>query len=110
LRYSPPGKGFYLEFFTRFAAEKTRLHPSDLVDLRICQDPNHLGDSYADAGLSCPGTGAWATINVRGGYRFHRSLRLDLAATNLGDLRYRYHGSGIDAPGIGISMSLLTQY
>jgi outer membrane receptor protein involved in Fe transport len=60
--------------------------------------------------MKCPGTEGWITLNLRGGYRFGRWLRLDLAATNLTDELYRYHGSGVDAPGVGVSISLVGSY
>jgi hemoglobin/transferrin/lactoferrin receptor protein len=110
IRYQPAQKGFYAEIFTRFAGRQTRLHPSDLADLRICEDLQNLGDTYQDSGEKCPGTDGWFTLNVRGGYQFDRWLRLDLAATNLTDELYRYHGSGVDAPGVGVSISLVGSY
>jgi hypothetical protein len=35
---------------------------------------------------------------------------LDVALTNLLDLRYRYHGSGVDAPGFGGTATLSAEY
>jgi len=110
VRYQPAYKGFYAEIFTRFAGRQARLHPSDESDLRICEDPDNLGNTYGDGGMKCSGTEGWITLNLRGGYRFDRWLRLDLAATNLTDELYRYHGSGIDAPGVGLSISLVGSY
>ncbi|MBW1870758.1 MAG: TonB-dependent receptor [Deltaproteobacteria bacterium] len=110
LRYENADYGFYVEFFTRFANHQTRLHPIDQTDLRICEDPDNLGDTYSDSGQKCPGTSGWITLNLRGGYRFDRFLRVDLAATNLTDKLYHYHASGIDAPGIGVSISLIGSY
>jgi outer membrane receptor protein involved in Fe transport len=110
LRYENDDYGFYVEIFTRFAHRQTRLHPSDQSDLRICEDPLNLGDTYGDTGQKCPGTSAWITLNLRGGYRFDSFLRVDLAATNLTDELYHYHASGIDAPGIGVSISLIGSY
>ncbi len=110
LRYEPPGRGFYLEVFSRFAGRQDRLHPSDEADLRICEDPDHLGDTFADSGATCHGTPGWVTLNLRAGYSLSDRLRLDLAATNLTDQRYRYHGSGLDAPGLGASVSVFGTY
>jgi len=110
LRYERAERGFYVEIFTRFAGSQTRLHPSDESDLRICEDPDSLGNTYGDSGASCPGTEAWATLNLRAGYRLDKRLRVDVAATNLTDELYHYHGSGIDAPGAGISVSMIGSY
>ncbi len=109
-RYRPANTSFYAGIFTRFAGRQTRLHPSDQTDLRICEDPDNLGNTYGDSGLKCPGTAGWITLNVRGGYRFDRWLRIDLAATNLTDELYHYHGSGVDAPGVGLSISVVGSY
>lgn len=110
LRYARDGLPFYIELYTRFAARQDRLHPSDEEDLRICEDPNHLGDTYADRGATCRGTPGWVTLNLRGGYQLDELLRFDLAATNLTDRRYRYHASGVDAPGIGVALSVSGRY
>jgi outer membrane receptor protein involved in Fe transport len=110
LRHQPPDGRFYLELYTRFAGRQDRLHPSDLKDLRICQHPDHLGDTYGDHDQSCPGTAAWATINLRGGMQVSKNLRLDAALTNLSDTHYRYHGSGVAAPGIGLAVSAVGRY
>jgi iron complex outermembrane receptor protein/hemoglobin/transferrin/lactoferrin receptor protein len=110
IRFQPKDKGFYLEIFSRMASKKTFLHPSDMNDLRICEDPNNLGNTYADSGQKCDGTDGWITLNLRGGYRLDSRLMLDLAATNLTDELYRYHGSGLDAPGVGVSVSVIGSY
>ncbi len=110
IRYRPAEQGFYAEIFTRFSGRQTRLHPSDQSDLRICEDPQNLGNTYGDSGGKCPGTGGWITLNLRGGYRFDRFVRFDIAATNLTDELYRYHSSGVDAPGVGVSISLIGSY
>lgn len=110
LRYSNKDLKFFVEFFTRFAGQQARLHPSDEKDLRICEDPANLGDTYKDSNEACPGTPAWFTLNLRGGYEYNDQVRVDVAATNLTNKLYRYHGSGVDAPGIGISVSVQAKY
>ncbi|MSP93600.1 MAG: TonB-dependent receptor [Myxococcales bacterium] len=109
LRYDQGG--LYVEAFGRGAAAQDRLHPSDEDDLRLCEDPAVLGTTYKATKQACPGTPAWKTLNLRGGYRFGSGdamagLRLDVAATNLLDARYRTHGSGVAAAGLGVTVSL----
>ena len=106
LRYDDPDGRFYVELFSLWAARQDRLHPGDEDDLRICQDPGALGDTFGDSGRSCRGTAAWVTLNLRGGVRIDELLRVDIAATNVTDSRYRTHGSGFDAPGAGVSVSV----
>ncbi len=110
LRYQNPTEEFYVELFSRFAGPQEKLHPADEQDLRICEDPANRGDSYADSGQRCPGTPGWITLNLRGGVRCGKALRLEISATNLTDKLYRMHGSGVEAPGIGVSLSLMASY
>jgi outer membrane receptor protein involved in Fe transport len=66
-----------------FAARQDRLSPRDRIDPRI--DPN--------------GTAGYGTLNVRIAWEATPDLRLGLRLENLGDKRYRDHGSGLDDPG-----------
>jgi hemoglobin/transferrin/lactoferrin receptor protein len=52
------------------------------------------------------GSPKWWTVGLRGGYSLTETLSLDVAAMNLTDRNYRIHGSGTDAPGIDVSVSL----
>ena len=106
LRYEHSGGDFYAEFFVRFAGDQDRLHPSDEKDLRICENPDTLGDTYKDSDLACPGSESWLTFNIRGGYTFTDFISANVSVTNLSDKRYHIHGSGVDAPGIGVILSL----
>jgi outer membrane receptor protein involved in Fe transport len=51
-------------------------------------------------------TAGWATANVRAGVPLGERWRLLLALENLADKQYRFHGSGVDAPGIGAYANL----
>jgi len=106
LRYRPAGASWFVEGFVDFAGPQHRLHPSDEADLRICEDPDDLGDSYADSGLPCPGTPGWYTINLRAAFELTPALTVDLTAGNLTDQRYRTHGSGLDAPGVDLAVAV----
>ena len=72
-----------LEAYGLYAAGQKRLSARDRVDPRI--DP--------------AGTAGWATLNARIAWRASERLDLALRAENLGDRRYREHGSGLDEPG-----------
>jgi len=91
--------------FIEGASAQSRLAPGDTQDLRICEVDRGL--TYANLGQRCPGTPEWATLNLRGGYRLSDSGRLDLGLSNLGDARYRHHGSGVLAPGFGAMITLV---
>jgi outer membrane receptor protein involved in Fe transport len=99
VRYEIP-KG-YVEVFTRWAQRQDRLHEKDRKDLRICEDPKKKGTLLED----CKGTPGWITLNLRAGYRF-KYVYLDITLENITDTRYKYHGSGIYAPGFNAIGSL----
>lgn len=77
------GDALALEAYSLYAAAQRRLSPRDRVDPRI--DPD--------------GTAGWATFNLRLDWRIDPRLSLALRAENLGDIRHREHGSGLDEPG-----------
>ena len=56
------------------------------------------------------GTPGWYTLNVRGGWRIHRSLELQAALENILDHHYRSFSSGISAPGRNLIIALRTQF
>ena len=99
-----------VELFARFAAAQDQLASGDESDLRICEDPSNPGKTYKAGGKPCPGTPGWVDVGVRGGMRLSSQLRVDLVARNLLDSRYRVHGSGVDAAGIGGSIALSGQF
>lgn len=72
-----------LEAYAFYAAEQDRLSPRDLIDPRI----------------NPAGTPGWTTINARVGWQPTEALGVTLRLENLGDRRYREHGSGLDEPG-----------
>lgn len=82
--------GWLLESYILFAAPQNRLSARDLTDPRI--DPT--------------GTAGWGILGMRSNYEFRNGLQLGLSVDNLLDKRYRIHGSGIDARGIGFGLSL----
>ncbi|MFN0164907.1 MAG: TonB-dependent receptor domain-containing protein [Bryobacteraceae bacterium] len=45
-------------------------------------------------------TAGWATIGVRSGFPLGERWQLNLALENILNKNYRYHGSGVDSPGV----------
>jgi len=45
-------------------------------------------------------TAGWAAVGIRSGFPLAERWHLNAAVENLLDRNYRYHGSGVDAPGI----------
>ncbi len=77
------------EGYAFYATRQDRLSPRDAVDPRI--DPD--------------GTAGWVTWNARVAYAPSPDLELALRVENLGDHRYREHGSGLDEPGRNVILS-----
>lgn len=77
----------------RWADDQDDLHPQDVLDPRI--DPN--------------GTPGWAVVNLDFGGPLPAGAgdsSWSLGVHNLFDRRYRVHGSGFDAPGLGMIFGL----
>ena len=74
----------------RFADQQDRLSARDVGDSRI--DP--------------AGTPGWVTADVAANFVLDDSLAIELAWQNLLDASYRHHGSGVDAPGQNLSLTM----
>ena len=72
-----------LEASMYWAGDQARLSPRDLVDPRINPD----------------GTSGWAVFGARANWRPTPAINIQVGMENIGDLRYREHGSGFDSPG-----------
>jgi len=86
LRYDielPASWGGFVETYLRWALKQNRLSPVDEKDPRIPQG----------------GTPGWWTWNLRAGLGDHGHHRAVLTVENLLDEDYKYHGSGVWAPG-----------
>ncbi|MGH8496489.1 MAG: TonB-dependent receptor plug domain-containing protein [Gammaproteobacteria bacterium] len=88
-----PRPQLYFESYLLFADRQDRLAPQDLDDSRI--DPT--------------GTAGWGSLNVRLGWTPEPGYRIQLHAGNLLDHDYREHGSGIEAPGRGLAVTVEMQ-
>ncbi|MBI1923582.1 TonB-dependent receptor, partial [Candidatus Poribacteria bacterium] len=107
-RWERPSDRFWGEFFVRGAAKQDRLNRDDIRDPRIPGKTRETKEVTFDADGRAidAGTPGWVTLNIRGGVRLTEYNRLNLALENILDKRYREHGSGIDAPGINLIVSL----
>jgi outer membrane receptor protein involved in Fe transport len=84
------GGDFRLDAWLRFAGEQDRLSSRDVRDIRI--DPN--------------GTSGWGVLGARGSWDVAGGWQFTLGVDNLLDKRYRVHGSGLDAPGRNLMVSV----
>lgn len=81
-----PAKKFWMEYYNSLASRQDRLGPGDLVDPRI----------------TAGGSPGFSIFNIRGGWDWNRQGSVTIALENLTNKRYRFHGSGIDAPGTNL--------
>lgn len=87
-RYTQPD--WWISSELMFAAEQDRLSARDVRDPRI----NPLG------------TPAWGSLNVSGGFSPTERWSVIARLENLLDRDYRRHGSGVDAPGRSVRVSV----
>ncbi len=80
----------FAETSLRFASKQFRLSSEDQADARIPEG----------------GTPGWLTWNVRMGLALRERFIVGIALENLLDARYKYHGSGLYAPGVNAVMTL----
>jgi TonB-dependent heme/hemoglobin receptor len=85
-----PSPRWSLDAWANFADAQDRYSPRDAIDPRIRPG-------------STPG---WSTWNARAGWQASENLYASLQAGNLGDRRYREYGSGLDAAGRGVVLTL----
>jgi len=108
IKWEDPDLGLYAEFFAKWALRQDRLAGEDYTDLRICEDPGNPGKLLSEA--DCKGTPGWVTYNFRAGYAPFDFLDANISLENLADTNYKYHGSGIDAPGFNAMATVSARY
>ena len=84
------GGPFAFDAWARFANAQERLSARDVNDVRI--DPT--------------GTAGWGIVGASATWQADAAWTIKLGVDNLLDKRYRNHGSGIDAPGRKLSVSV----
>ena len=108
VEWEPLHTRFWAGVFVRGAAAQRRLNRSDLRDPRIqgkTRDPAEVTFD-SDGNALDAGTPGWWTLNLRGGLKLTHYNSVTLVLENLLNRRYREHGSGINAPGFNVSISL----
>ncbi len=79
-----------IEIYSLFAGAQDRLSPRDVQDVRI----------------NPAGTPGWMTANIAATWQSAERWRATARLENIFDKRYRMHGSGIDATGRNLTLSL----
>ncbi len=108
IQWEPLNTQYWAMFFVRGAADQRRLNRSDIRDPRIqgsTRDPAEVKFDTNGAAIDA-GTPGWWTFNIRGGVKLFDYTRLTLSLDNLLNKRYRQHGTGVNAPGFNVSLTL----
>ena len=108
IQWEPLNTQYWAMFFVRGAADQRRLNRSDIRDPRIqgsTRDPAEVKFDTNGAAIDA-GTPGWWTLNIRGGVKLFDYTRLTLSLDNLLNKRYRQHGTGVNAPGFNVSLTL----
>lgn len=108
VEWEPLHTRFWTGVFVRGAAAQRRLNRSDIRDPRIqgkTRDPAEVTFD-SDGNALDAGTPGWWTLNLRGGLKLTHYNSVTLVLENLLNRRYREHGSGVNAPGFNVSISL----
>ena len=108
VEWEPLHTRFWAGVFVRGAAAQRRLNRSDIRDPRIqgkTRDPAEVTFD-SDGNALDAGTPGWWTLNLRGGLKLTHYNSVTLVLENLLNRRYREHGSGVNAPGFNVSISL----
>ena len=108
VRVEPLDHNYWGEVFVRGAMAQRRLSEGDVRDPRIPGFTRNVADvEFDDHGNAIDaGTPGFATLNVRAGVLIAGMARFTAAVENIFDRRYRWHGSGVDAPGRNFLLSV----
>jgi hemoglobin/transferrin/lactoferrin receptor protein len=90
-RFEPTDEQYWMEFSIRHMDDADDLSTRDMNDITR---------------IPPGGTPNFTTLDLRGGYAFSNDLKATLALENLTDEDYRIHGSGQNAPGRNLIISL----
>jgi outer membrane receptor protein involved in Fe transport len=85
----------FVEAAVRWAAAQRRLSEQDRGDTRIC--PEAPG---------CRGSDPWAALFLRAGVRLSPRFSTSFTLQNATNALYRYHGSGVDEPGMSATLAM----
>jgi outer membrane receptor protein involved in Fe transport len=89
-----PESSLDFEVWARFSGQQDRLSNRDIRDVRINPE----------------GTPGWASFGARASWRPSEPWTLALTISNALDTRYRVHGSGLDAVGQNLEISVRRQW
>ena len=85
-----PRDDLRVDGWLRFAHRQDRLSARDVRDIRI--DPQ--------------GTSGWGILGIRVSWDYGEAWQFSLGVDNISDKRYRRHGSGMDAPGQNVLVTV----
>ncbi len=102
---SHANEAFEVSLWVRGAGAQRRLSPIDRMDLRICETGRWSGTLQDN----CQGTESWQTVNLTYRQVVSSTWTLNLQGLNILDAYYKSHGSGFDAAGRSLLLTLIYQ-
>lgn len=103
LEFSRPRTVFsFAQLILRWAGPQRRLAPEDLFDPTICLP--------AVPTSACNGTPGYLVLSLRSVLRLSRQIYLSGVIDNITNDSYRFHGSGVDGPGLGVHLAVEGKY
>ena len=93
-RWRPESSVYWAEALVSVADRQSKLSTRDIADTDR---------------IPAGGTPGYATLTLRGGWKFSDRLRLSLSLENVFDEEYRIHGSGLNEPGRNMIVSVFWQ-
>jgi hypothetical protein len=103
LEFSRPRTVFsFAQLVLRWAGPQRRLAVEDQYDPTICLPAVPMG--------ACNGTPGLLVLTLRSALRLSRQIYMTGAIDNITNDSYRFHGSGVDGPGVGVHVAVEANY
>lgn len=103
LEFSRPRTVFsFAQLMLRWAGPQRRLAAEDLFDSTICLPALPMG--------ACNGTPGFLVLSLRSALRLSSQIHMTGTIENITNDSYRFHGSAIDGPGLGVHVAIEANY
>jgi hemoglobin/transferrin/lactoferrin receptor protein len=103
LEFSRPRTVFsYAQLVLRWAGPQRRLAAEDLFDPTICLPALPMG--------ACSGTPGFLVLSLRSALRLSSQIHMTGVIENITNDSYRFHGSAVDGPGVGVHVAVEANY
>lgn len=103
LEFSRPRTVFsFAQLVLRWSGPQRRLAAEDLFDPTICLPALPMG--------ACNGTPGFLVLSLRSALRLSSQIHMTGVIENITNDSYRFHGSAVDGPGVGVHVAVEANY